>query len=49
MAKPIFPINPFPGQIFIDQNNIQWIYQVNQDAWVWLGPITTFVTATSGN
>ena len=49
MSKPVFPLNPFQGQIFIDQNNIQWIYEISQDVWIWLGPVFIYPVAKSGN
>lgn len=49
MSRPVFPSNPINGQVFIDQNNTRWIYDIAQDAWLWVGPILTFPVAKSGN
>lgn len=49
MSKPVFPRNPFHGQIYIDQINSKWIYDIAQDAWLLIGPIITFPVAKSGD
>ena len=49
MGKATFPPAPFDGQIFVDNNNIQWYYDMTEDVWLWIGPILVFPIAKSGN
>ncbi len=49
MSKPVFPLNPVHGQVYIDQNNVEWVYDIAPRAWFWIGPVLTFPVAQSGD